>query len=268
MNFRSVWTRCLVLGVLLGLLSGCSTHRSYQPANTRPFRFDTDTFAYANELLWNYYYDANGHWRHSRNEEEHDYTHHCFVVARSARQFFQFARFDASLPRADEQTYRRLIKEVVSRDPAKNIQENERIVIPGYADLRSFSEDHQQLLKDTCGGVLQSYFQRGHWRMVFPFSRSGQEHEAEALATAIASNRPPVVHVLTFPSLHINHALLLFGCHEDKVAFRFSAYDPNNPKAPVELTFDKATRTFRYPPNNYWKGGKLSVYEVYRAWNY
>ena len=150
----------LMLALLAPLLagSGCSTSRSLQPANSRPFQFQTDTFAYANGLVWEYYYDEKGQWRHRKNELDPDYTHHCFVVARSARQFFQHAQFDSSLPVADEEVYCKLIKEVLSRDPSENSADTHRVVIPGYANLRSFSEAHEQTLKDTCGGAWQSYF--------------------------------------------------------------------------------------------------------------
>lgn len=260
----------LILGLLAGVVAttGCSTRRSLQPANSRPFQFETDTFAFANELVWIYYFDEEGHWRHRKNEAKPEYTHRCFVVARTARQFFQHARFDASLPRVEEGTYRQLVQAVISRDPAQSTPDTERIVIPGFANLREFSEAEAALLQETCGGVVQSYTQRGHWRMIFPFSRKGQEQEAEALAAAVRNNRPPVVHVLRFPRLQINHALLLYRVEEQPETFEFTAYDPNHPETPTVLQFDRHTGEFYFPANDYWKGGDLNVYEVYRAWNY
>jgi hypothetical protein len=257
----------VLLSLLLGL-TACSTPRSTTPANTRPFNFQTDTFAYANELIWEYYYDQEGEWRHSRNEADPDYTHHCFVVARSARQFFQHARFDPSLPQVEEEEYRKLIRQVIALDPARETPDSGRIVIPGSANLREFSTAHEALLKKTCGSPMQSYFQRGHWRMIFPFSKRGQEAEAEALAAAIRNNRPPLVHVSTFPSLRINHALLLYAVTEGADVIEFTVYDPNQPEAPATLTYDRGARRFSFPSNDYWRGGKLNVYEVYRAWNY
>jgi len=259
---------CALALLSLLLLSACSTTRSLEPANCRPFHFETDTFAYANELIWEYYYDEDGKWRHQRNESDPDYTHHCFVVARSARQFFQHARFDASLPQVEKETYRALIKKILLRDPSKDLPDSARVVIPGYPDLRSFSAAWEELLKATCGAAIQSYFQRGHWRMIFPFGPDGRAREAEALSSAVRSNRPPIVHVVTFPRIQINHALLLFEVSEMDDSIEFKAYDPNQPEAPAILTFDCSTRTFHFPANDYWRGGKLNVYEVYRAWNY
>ncbi len=250
------------------LLTACSSPRSLHPANSRPFHFDTDTLAYANELVWEYYYDEDGRWQHRENVANPDYTHHCFVVARSTRQFFQHARFDPALPPVDEETYRQRVREIISRDPAEQSPDQTRVVVPGYANLRSFSAAHESLLKEACGGAWESYLQRGHWRMIFPFSRDGQEKEAEALTTAILNNRPPIVHVLTFPKIQINHALLLFGVRDQVDHILFTAYDPNQPEAPVTLTFDRTRQQFTFPSNDYWRGGELNVYEVYRAWNY
>ena len=162
--------------LVLALLCGCAAHTPF--VGSRPFDFQKDTFAYANELVWEYHFDPNGKWVHQRREPPPDYTHHCFVVVRSARQFFQNAKFDPTLPVADDATYRRLIRAVVAIDPARVVPEEKRIVIPGYADLRSFSEAREALLKSECGGAWHSYFQRGHWRMVFPFNRRHQASTA------------------------------------------------------------------------------------------
>lgn len=262
------WLLRMALGSLMVCLTACSGPRSTTAANTRAFQFEADTFAYANELVWEYYYDEEGEWKHERNPDEPDYTHHCFVVARSARQFFQHANFDPALPQATQEEYADLIREVISLDPKKETPASGRIVIPGYANLREFSESHEEVLKETCGGSMQSYFQRGHWRMVFPFSRDGQNDEADALAASVQSNRPPLVHVVTFPRIRINHALLLYDVDVTDEALEFTVYDPNQPEAPATLTFDRATQRFTFPANDYWQGGSLNVYEIYRAWNY
>jgi hypothetical protein len=251
---------------LLLLFSGCVSRQPF--VGTRPFDFQHDTFAYPNSLVWDYHFDENGKWVHERHLPKPDYTHHCFVVARSARQFFQHARFDPTQPIANEETYRCLIREVVDVDPARVLPENERVVIPGYANLHEFSEGQEKLLKAECGGAWQSYFQRGHWRIVFPFSRANQNRVAQQLLDDLQQNRPPVVHVVRFPQLSINHAVLVFGATETDKAIKFSVYDPNKPDAPKTLLFDRTNRTFSFAGNDYWPGGRLDVYEIYRSWNF
>jgi hypothetical protein len=252
----------LLLLLLTAALTGCSTARPV-PADSRPFVFERDTFAYANELVWEYRFDEHGKWIHRRREPKPNYTHHCFVVARSAKQFFEHARFDQRLPVADAQTYRRLIRKVVSTSSRKLAAE-EKIVIPGYPDLREFSRGQENLLKAECGGAWQSYFQRGHWRMIWPFSRKHQRKTAEELVDDLRQNRPPVVHLIRFPSLSINHAVVLFDAIETDREIRFATYDPNRPDKPSTLTYDRATRAFSLPTNFYFPGGRVAVYEIYR----
>jgi hypothetical protein len=148
------------------------------------------------------------------------------------------------------------------------VDEEKKIEIPGYPDLRSFSRAHEQLLKDNCGGAWHSYFQRGHWRIVFPFSRHEQERMSEQLLEHLAKNRLLIIHVVRFPALTINHALLLFDAKESEQEIQFMTYDPNNPEEPRIITYNREQRTFSMAPNDYFPGGRVDVYEVDHKWNY
>jgi hypothetical protein len=255
----------IFFAALLLALCGCASDPF---VGKRPFDFQTDTFSYPNALVWEYHFDANGKWVHHRREPPADYTHHCFVVVRSARQFFENARFDTNQPVAGQETYRRLIRKVISDDPSHPLPDSQKIVIPGYANLREFSTAHEKELKDECGGAWQSYIQRGHWRMIFFISRAHQARTAEQLLADLKENRPPVVHLTTFPKLTINHAILLFGAKETDKEILFSVYDPNKSDSPKVLNYDRASRTFTFAGNDYWPGGKVNVYEVYRDWDH
>jgi len=249
------------------LLAGCATAPPPLP-DSRHFNFEQDTFAYGNDLVWEYYFDEHGKWTHRLREPKSEYTHHCFVVARSAKQFFQNARFDPALPKADSATYRSRIREVVSASARKRLPEAKKIVLPGYANLREFSREQEGFLKAQCGGAWQSYFQRGHWRMIWPFSRHQQQQTAARLVRAIRKNAPPVVHLVRFPSLTINHAVALFDAQDTADSIEFEAYDPNSPEKPATLTYDRARRSFSFPTNAYFPGGRVDVYEIYRNWCY
>src|ERR1041385_5139224 len=120
----------------------------------RRFEFARDSFAFANELIWEYRFDsATAKTTFTRREPKPDYAHRCFVLTRAARQFLYHARFDARQPVADEETYRRLIGEVVSRNPRAPCEPGREIVIPGYECLRQFSEARELALKAECGGA-------------------------------------------------------------------------------------------------------------------
>jgi hypothetical protein len=261
------WPAAFAAGSLLLalLLFGCAAPRRLNSSNSRPFDFVKDTFAFANELVWDYQFDAEGKWVARKRAPKPDYTLHCFVVARCARQFFQNARFDPGLPIVDEAAYRRLIRRVAGSNPRKPLPEQKKIVIPGYSDLREFSAAQAAGLKAECGGAWESYFQRGHWRMIFPFRRHHQQRVAEQILTDLKIDAPLVVHLVRFPQLTINHAVIIYEARASEREIQFTIYDPNDPSRPGTLTFDRSSRSFILPPNHYFPGGRVDVYEIYRG---
>ena len=253
----------------LALLNGCATRGRSDPAHaSRQFDFATDTFSYPNELVWEYRYDANGKWTTRRRDVPPSYYQHCFVVSRSACQFFENAKFDPSLPKLAQKDYRRLVRRLVSIDARKSLPEDRKIVFPGYPDLRSFSQANERLLKAECGGAWRCYVQRGNWRMIFPFSRHQQERMAAKLESELDRKGVAVVHLVRFPQLTINHAVLVFEARPEPKSVEFMTYDPNEPSKPVTITFDRASRTFFLPPNSYFPGGRVDVYPIYDRLNY
>ncbi|HEY3760600.1 MAG TPA: hypothetical protein VGN23_02530 [Verrucomicrobiae bacterium] len=235
-------------------------------ADKTPRRFDfaRDTFAFANELLWAYQTDpATGKMTFRPREPKPQYAHRCFVLTRVVRQFLYHARFDATQKPADDETYHRLIHSIVSKNPRIP---SDGIVIPGYSSLREFSVAKEQLLKAECGGAWRSYVLRSHWRMVFPISREHQKQTAAALLSHIKNNFSPIIHLVTFPALTINHGMILFDATETKDGIEFAAYDPNIPAQPSTVTFHRGTNQFTLPANPYWAGGPLNVIEIFRNW--
>ena len=247
------------------LVSGCATSK---PVTQRHFDFSGDTFAYANELVWEYHFDANGRRLVSRREPAPKYALHCFVLARTARQFFANVQFAPSQPKSDEETYRKLVRRVARSNPRKALPDDEKIIISGYSNLREFSEAHENLLKAECGGAWRSYLQRGNWLMIYPFTRSGQKAVAEDILASLKRNWPPLVHVVSFPKLAINHALLVFDAKETESEIRFTTYDPNDMSEPITITFNRTQRRFLFPQTRYFAGGPVNLYEIYSAWNY
>jgi len=257
------WKSLTFLWVLVALFSGCATAKLESAKPAHSFDFAQDTFAFPNELVWEYYFDENGKWTNRRREPAPEYSHHCFVVVHAAKQFFNHAVFAAEKPAVDDATYRKLISEVMSQSDRS--ASGPKIIIPGYANLREFSAAKENLLKEECGGAWRSYFQRGHWRIMMPFTRNQQEMTSEKLIQSIRQNHVIVVHLIRFPQLSINHAIALYDYHTTEQGIEFSVYDPNKPEKPAKLIFDCASRTFLFPANDYFIGGKVNVYEVYRS---
>jgi hypothetical protein len=238
-----------------------------QPA--RPFLFERDTFAFAHQLVWEYRFDAaTGQTITVRANPPPAYYHRCFVMVRAVRQFFNHARFDPALPAPDAESCRRLIRTIVSRNPRRVSIESDRVVLPGYSGLRSFSQAWGTMLKAECGQPWESYVLRSHWRMVFPVWRQHQQRTVERLERSLHEGGTPVVHLFRFPRITINHGIMLFASAAADGVLHFQGYDPNIPARPVELTYRHADRTFYFPSNHYWAGGKLQVVEIYRNWAY
>ena len=196
------------------------------------------------------------------------YYHRCFVMVRSTRQFFYHARFEPNRPIAEAEIYRRLIREVVARSPRRACAESERVIIPGFDGLRSFSRAHEPLLKSELGGPWQSYFLRSHWRMIFPVMPWHRERIAKKLKRSLAKRSLTLVHLFRFPRITINHGIVLYGLSETEQATEFDAYDPNIPEHSVKLVYEKQRRVFTFAPSRYWGGGPLSVVEIFCDWPY
>jgi hypothetical protein len=184
-------------------------------------------------------------------------------MVRSARQFFYHARFEPARAVADERTYRGLIRGVVSRSPRRPSPDADKLVIPGYDGLRSFSQAQAALLKAECGGAWQSYVLRSHRRMILPISRRHQEGMAAQLTRSLPVRRAVIAHIFRFPQLTINHGIVLYDLAETETGLRFTAYDPNQPQQPTELNYHLADRTFYFPRNHYWAGGQVNVVEAF-----
>ncbi len=233
----------------------------------RRFYFKRDRFAFANELLWHYQFNpATGHMDFRPRSPKPEYAHRCFVLVRAARLFLYHAHWEPELPGVSLEDYRRLVACVLARSPRRPSVPGQEVVFPGYPGLYAFSQSHAALLKASCGGAWRSYVLRSHWRMVLPLSRAHQSATAGRLTAALGRNDCPIIHLVTFPSLKINHGMIVYDARHTAAGPEFSAYDPNDPANPAVLLFDQRRKTFSLPPNAYWAGGDLNVIQIYQSW--
>jgi len=234
----------------------------------RAFEFERDTFAFPHELVWKYHFDADGAMTVGKAEPPPTYYHRCFVISRATRQFFYHARFEPDAAPVDVNTYQKLIRQIVARNVRKPCAESERIVIPGFDGLRSFSRAHEPLLKAGCGGAWESYFLRSHWRMIFPVPAWYRKMMVKKLMESLPKRGLTIVHLFRFPRITINHGIVLYGFTESEETIDFEAYDPNIPEHPVKLIYERVSHQFTFAPNRYWGGGPLKVMEIFCDWPY
>ena len=241
----------------------------HRPAETTPrrFAFPEDAFAFANETYWEYHFDGPaGKTTFRPRPIKPTYAHRCFVLTRVARLFLFQARFEPARSPLDYSSSRELVRAILSRSVHQPCAPEKRVVIPGFGNLREFSAAMERLLKAECGGAWRSYVLRSHWRMVFPISRDHQAGTAASLVARLRRDISPVVHLVKFPALTINHSMLPFDAQETTQGIEFHAYDPNNPARPEKIFYDASRKTFSLPPNFYFAGGDLDIIEIFRNW--
>ena len=240
-----------------------------EPVPGPPFRFDKDTFAFANQTVYLY---PHGHAEKRvlrPGEKPPAFTLRCFAMCRSVEQFRKFARFEPSLPPPDDPTLAALVRRVTGRGPwRETLPPEERVVIPGYAGLRALSLARPLVVqRNIGGGWWATYLRPGNYRM-FSFWWNGpseQERTQHTLDNALADHDLFVAYLTSYPSLSINHAVLLYGRRPGAGGgpVHYLAYDPNHPEAPRDMVYGPQRREFSFQKDWDFVGGKVTVLQVY-----
>ena len=235
------------------------------------FRFDRDTFVFANATVFKYYKGiAFLRAGSATNDPATSYNRRCFVIARAAAQFHKFARFDPHGAPLDDRTLVARVRAVTRRAPWRQaLPDEQRIIFPGYANLREMSKARAPVLKEKIGLGWPTYFRLGNFRMFYARSAKYQEQTHAALTAALARGDLFVGYLSTYPNLSINHAVLVYArrtSHSDSGTERYLVYDPNHADAPRELSWSASKRSFAYQKDVDFIGGPVRVYQVYGKW--
>ncbi len=232
------------------------------------FRFDRDTLAFQNATVLKY---KDGvpflRARSASNDPANKYTRRCFVMTRTAMQFCKFARFDPQGSPLDDKALAARIRSVTRRQAwAAPLPENQRIVFPGYANLRQMSNARARVFQENIGSGFITYFRPSNGRMFFQHSHKYQERTHASLDAALSRGDVFIGYLSTYPKLSINHAVLVYGRNKsvsgDELE-HYLAYDPNHAEAPRELTWSPRERAFAYQKDIDFIGGFVRVYQSY-----
>lgn len=254
----------LVAGSLLGLaLAACAPVRldvpvELAPSGTAgPARFDVrrDIFAFPNLVRAN----------HPGRTDL--FANYCILMARGASQFFRFARFDPDAPPVPADAYVRLVREVLDVAPwALPRPPTERVIIPGYPDLHTFSRAHEATMKAAFGSQIPSMWHWRNWRVGLPVGPGHQVRVAEELLREVEAGRPAPVMITNFPDPDLlNHVVLVYDRRVRSGVVEFLAYDPNDPGNPLGLHFDPATRGFWIGSVPYGPPGRIRAFRLYTS---
>jgi hypothetical protein len=258
--------RALIALWLVAICAGCA---SVKPTGGpgRPFDFQRDTFAYANETV--FHYENGVHVADAKPQDCEDaYTRRCFLMAAGAIQFWKHARFDPQAPPVSADELARRVRQVRERaawwtsEPVEN-----RVVLPGFASLHELSEREGRLLRANMGAGWTTYFHLRKFPMPFTPSHTHQARLCEELRSWLRQGHPMAVWLYNFPDVDINHAVTVFEettpPQPGRIVFR--VYDPNYTDAPRTLVYDTPTQTFSYVKTFYFVGGPVHVRQMYTS---
>ena len=241
---------------------------SPRPSTTTPaFRFDRDTFAFANQTVFEYR-EGRPYARKKSNQWGDVYNRRCFVLCRTATQFYKFARFDPRSAPLDDKALAARIRSVTRQQAwAAPLPEDQRVVFPGYANLREMSKARLHVVQKNIGLGWPTYIRMGNFRMFYRHDLNYQEKTHANLDAALARGDLFVGYLSTYPSLAINHSILVYA---QKTASseneHYLVYDPNHGEAPRQLTWSPREHAFSYKKDSDFIGGFVRIYQVYGKW--
>ena len=240
------------IAILLFVLASAVSAREFDPRR--------DVFAFSNDTVLHYEVTHDGRLHMGAKAKSDKPTHCCFLFTRSAMQFWKFARFEPRQRRLSEEEYRRRVRELFRIPPWSG--RTERIAFPGYADLWSFSREHEDTLRADLGSWLLTYLRVGNWRMMNPIIRLRQRHFAEKLFAAVSKGGIRAMYLAKFP--HMNHVVLVY--HAERMpdgGMRFRVYDANYAGESARLDYLPKRNLFDFERRFYWPGGELRAFPVY-----
>jgi hypothetical protein len=254
-----------VLAFLL-LTGACASARFGAPvAETGPvaeraagsvrFSFSTDTFAFGNQI------------RSQHPGVPGLYANYCFVMARGLRQFRSGARFDPAAPTLDHAGYVDRVRAIAARPPWLDpLPIAERVVIPGYANLRDFSAAQESAVKEGLGPRFWTLVHWTNWRVTMPVTRAHQAAVAREIVEALGHGDLTQLLVTNWPKPELNHTVVAFAYRDGAEGVEFSVWDPNDPSEPGVVTFDRTDRRFKATRLYDTEPGVIRVFRMYYSW--
>ncbi len=241
-------------------------HLPNADAAPNKFHYARDTFAFANVTVFKYYRGI-AFLRSPAEKDRTLYTRRCFVMTRAALQFYKFARFDPNGQPLDDRELARRIRAVMRLAPWRApLPDTERVIFPGYANLHQMSRTRTKVLQRNIGLGWPTYMRIDNFRMFFQHDRGYQEKTHANLNAALDRGDLFIGYLSTFPSLAINHSVLVYarkpGGPGNDIE-HYLAYDPNHPDGARELIWSAKDRAFAYQKDSDFIGGFVRVYQIY-----
>ena len=153
-----------------------------------------------------------------------------------------------------------LALELQSRHP------DDRIVIPGYADLREFSRAQEAAVKAGLGGRFWTMVNWTNWRVTFPVTRGHQANVAREIMDELDAGRLVQLLVTNWPKPELNHGVVAYAYRSIPQGVEFVIWDPNNPAEPGLMTFDAEQSRFQATRIYDTELGPIRAFRMYYSW--
>ena len=213
------------------------------------------------------YQNGIAHLRRGESAKQKRYTRRCFVLCRTTMQFKKFARFDPHAPPLDDRDLAKRIRQVTRRAAWRDtFPYNQRVVFPGYHNLREMSQANTRLIQRNIGLGWVAYLRPGNARMFYLHDKSYQAKTHEELEQTLLHGEFFIAYLSDFPILHINHSVLVYKHDRPRSADgtdHYLVHDPNHPDAPRHLEWLPQKREFSYEKDKEFAGGFTRVFQVY-----
>jgi len=247
--------------VALALVTAACVHAPAQLA-ARPvatsvpaFSFADDTFAFPNMI------------RERQPNAPNLYANYCFVLARGVRQFHKFARFDPTASRVDAQEYMRLVRSVASREPWEApLPPTERVVIPGFANLRAFSAAEETAVKAGLNSRFWTLVHWTNWRVTMPLPDGHQAAVLDEVLVRLAKGRLVQLLITNWPKHELNHTVIAYAYRNVADGVELIVWDPNDPSTPGIISFDAPRQRFIASRVYDTSVGPIRVFRMYYSW--
>jgi len=189
------------------------------------------------------------------------------VLARGLRQFFLFPRFEPAAPRLAREAYLERVRAVAAHPPWEPAPPaDDRIVIPGYANLREFSRGEESAVKEGLGGRFWTLVHWTNWRVTFPVTGGHQAGVAREIIDELTAGRLVQLLVTNWPKPELNHSVVAFAYRAGAQGVEFLVWDPNDPSEPGVMTFDAEAHRFQASRLYDTEPGPIRAFRMYYSW--
>lgn len=237
----------------IGPISSSKTH----------FNRITDTLCYPNDTFYTKGRDESVVIPNEPDGYPPIYLHRCFPLVRITLQFHKFVRFDPNAKKLTEEQYVALIRHIC-RIPTwwPAFSEKDKLVVPGYANLRDFSAARQYAFQQNAGWWLITYFRIGNWRMIFPSPKATRIWAVDNITRGIDEGKLQAVFMSVFPRM--NHCVVAYDyTRQPNGNVIFWVYDPNYHNAGGYIVWDAQQREFLEQKRWFFPGGPVKLIRMY-----